>query len=41
MNILYSFENGTKGGGVSDLNHYSKQLLYSEKGGAKLKRKPK
>ena len=25
-------ENGTKGGGVSDLNHYLKQLLNSEKG---------
>ena len=32
-------ENGTKGGGVSDLNHYLKQLWNSEKGeGAKIKR---
>ena len=32
-------EFGTKGGGVSDLNHYLKQLWNSEKGeGAKTKR---
>ena len=34
-------EFGTKGGGVSDLNHYSKQLWNSQKGeGAKIKRNP-
>ena len=30
-------EFGTKGWRVSDLNHYSKQLYDSEKGGAKIK----
>ena len=34
-------KNGTKGGGVSHLNHYLKQLLNSEKGGAKIKRNPR
>ena len=33
-------EFGTKGGRVSDLDHYFKQLLNSEKGGAKTKRNP-